>query len=261
MRPNQIRTAATAVGTALATLAVAGIEPVSSGAAAAPSQSAQAEYNAAIKAAAKNGVHFDSTATQAGVTLTATGDTGKTSGSQTLTVKSNKISEHMSALVVGGTGYVNGNAAALNRVIGLTNAQSSKYAGKWLSFPTSKSALGELVNGLLNSQVASELQMAGPFSYGPATTVNGVHVLAINGSASTESGTKVPLVLYVSSTGAPLPVEEVTNPKGSGGSSAIHGTVTFSQWGEATNERAPAHAVSLLKLVPASSSATTAPAG
>ena len=206
-------------------------------------------------------MHFVSTATQQGVTLTASGDTGKTNGQQTITVKGDKVTEHMSALVLGGTGYVNGNAAALHGIIGLTDTQSSKYAARWLSFPTANSALGELVSGLLNSEVATELRMTGPFTRGAPTTIDGVHVLAIDGFASTESGHNVRVVLYVPSTGTPLPVEEVTNPKASGGSSAIKGTVTFTSWGEVPNVQAPAHTLSLLKLVPASSSATTSPTG
>ena len=42
-----------------------------------------------------------------------TGDAGSTSGAQTLVVKNKSITERMSAKVVGSTGYVNGNEAAL----------------------------------------------------------------------------------------------------------------------------------------------------
>ena len=218
---------------------------------------------AAIKAVGTKGVHFESTALQSGISLTVVGDTGATSGAQQLTVKKGSTTEHMSAVVVGSTGYIKGNAAALHNVIGLTSAQSSKYANQWLSFPTSNTSLEELVSGLLNSQVSSELQMSGPFTYGTATTVHGQAALVVRGSVSTESGSKVPTVLYVPATGAPLPIEEVTNPGKSSGSSDIHGTVTFSKWGEATSEKAPTHSVSLLKLVPPTSGATstTAPAG
>ena len=45
---------------------------------------------------------------------------------------------------------------------------------------------------------------------------------------------------------------------GGGGTSAIHGVVTFSNWGENKSQSAPAGAFSLLKLVPASSSSSTA---
>jgi hypothetical protein len=260
IRPNQTRLAATAASIAVVALTAVGTGPASAAGTGESNQSAQAEYEAAIKATAGLGVQFVSSATQQGVTLTASGDTGRTSGTQTITVKGDKVTEHMAASVLGSTGYVDGNAAALHRIIGLTDAQSSKYAGRWLSFPTTNSALGELVSGLLNSDVATELQMTGPFARGGATTVNGVSVSAIDGFAGTESGHKVPVVLYVPATGTPLPVEEVTNPKASGGSSTIHGTVAFTQWGEVPHVSAPAHALSLLKLVPASSS-TTAPAG
>ena len=81
----------------------------------------------------------------------------------------------------------------------------------------------------------------------------GQKATAIKGSVATQSGGKVPVVLYVPASGTPLPIEEVTNAGSSGGSSAIHGTVTFSHWGENKSQAAPTHTTSLLKLVPASS--------
>src|SRR5258708_3032823 len=82
---------------------------------------------------------------------------------------------------------------ALPSVIGLPNAQARKSAGTWLSFPTANSALAQLVSGLLNAQVASELHMSGPYSYGKAATVDGQHALALRGTVSTQSGSKVPV--------------------------------------------------------------------
>jgi hypothetical protein len=260
MRPIVRRNAAalTAGGTALAALAVLAAGP---GTAAAGTPSAQSEYQAVLKAVGKQGVHFSSVASQSGVSIHVDGDTGTTTGAQILTLKKGSLSEQVTAMVVGSTGYVKANAAALHNVIGLTNAQSHKYAGTWLSFPTTNSALGQLVGGLLNSQVASELQMNGPYSYGTATTVNGQKALAVHGSVSTQGGTKVPEILYVAATGMPLPIEEVTNPKDAGGSSAIHGTVTFSHWGETTTKTAPRTSVSLLKLVPGATSGATSTTG
>jgi hypothetical protein len=253
-RPIHVRNAAIAVA-GIGALAAFAVLPPTAGAATTPS--AQAEYQAAIKAAGTQGVHFASSATQGGVSIEVDGDTGVTSGAQTLTVKKGSLAEHVSAKVVGSTGYVQGNATALQNVIGLTKAQSKKYAGTWLSFPTSNSALGELVSGLLNSQVTTELQMSGPYSYGSATTVQGQHVEAVRGSVSTQSGSKVPVVLYVPSSGSPVPIEEVTNPGKTGGSTAIHGVVVFTKWGEKTSESAPGTSVSLLKLVPATTSGAT----
>ncbi len=260
MRLPTIRIAAAAAvvaGSGLGALGALTAGPSPAADAASSGQSAQAEYNAALKAVGTKGVHFDSTALQGGVGLTVVGDTGTTSGGQTLTVKNGKTTEHMAAVVVGSTGYVDANAAALHNVIGLSSSQSSKYAGKWLSFPTSNSSLSELVGGLLDSQVATELHMSGPYTFGAATTVHGQHVLVVRGHVSSQSGSAVPVSLYVPSTGSPLPIEEVTNPGTSGGSSSIHGTVTFSKWGESISQKAPAHSESLLKIVPPTSGATT----
>ena len=259
LRPTPARTAAVAAGLAAAALALAAAPPATpANAAATPSTTASAEYQAALKAVGTQGVHFTSTAKQSGVTLDVTGDAGNTSGAQTLVVKNKNLTEKMDARVVGSTGYVNGNAAALQHVIGLTKAQSSKYAGKWLSFPTSNSGLDELVGGLVSSQVSKEIEIGAPYSYGTPATVGGQHALAIKGAVADENGDKVPVVLYVPASGKPLPIEEVTNAGTSGGASAIHGTVTFSHWGENISQAVPTPTTSLLKLVPASSSSSTA---
>ncbi len=193
--------------------------------------SAGTEYAAAIKAARAKGVHFVSIATEGGTTIHVVGDTGLTSGAQTITVKRGSVVEHVHAVVVGATGYVNGNNAALRNVIGLTPAQSSKYAGRWMSFPTSNTALDSLVGGLLDKDVASELQMHGPYTYAPSTTIGGQRAIGIRGSVPSQSGKAEPQVLYIPASGAALPMEEVTNPGQAKGSSAIHGTVSFSSLG------------------------------
>jgi hypothetical protein len=270
LRHSTARTAAVATGlaaaAALALAAPAGAAGTTTTTAAAGtttttsagSAAATAKYNAALKAVGVKGVHFSSVAKQSGAELDVSGDAGKTSGAQTLVVKSSKATERMSALVVGATGYVKGNEAALANVIGLTKAESTKYANKWLSFPTSNQGLGELVGGLLSSQVAKELEIGGPYTLGQSATVAGQSATAINGAVANDNGGKVPVVLYVPSSGTPLPIQEVTNAGSSGGSSAIHGVVTFSHWGENKSQTAPTNAFSLLKLVPASSGSTTA---
>jgi hypothetical protein len=219
---------------------------------------AGAEYQAALKAARGKSVHFASSATENGTTINVAGDAGTTSGEQTITVRKGSVVEHVHVVRVGAAGYVNGNNAALHNVIGLTPAQSSKYAGHWLSFPASNTALDALISGLLIKDVSSELQMHGPFSYVPNATIGGQAALGIRGIVPSESGQGVRQVLYVPASGAALPMEEVTNPGLPKGSSAIHGIVTFSMWGEKKTPATPRHSVSLLKVVhvPASGSST-----
>jgi len=53
------------------------------------------------------------------------------------------------------------------------------------------------VGGLLSSQVATELEIGGPYSYGKAVAVAGQQTTAIKGSVATQNGGKVPVVLYI----------------------------------------------------------------
>jgi len=156
----------------------------------------------------------------------------------------------LSVVLIGKTGYVRGNVSALESVLGLTAAQSSSYENRWLSFPTSTGSLSELVSGLLDSEVAPELEMTGPYTFGGTKVIGGHLTQAIKGTAASSSGTKVPIVLYVESSGTPRPVQEITNPNAK--SSDIRATVTFSNWGEVTHPVAPARSVPLVPLLPAS---------
>ena len=210
---------------------------------------AKAKYQAALKAAAQN-VHYVSRATEHGITLEVVGDTGKTSGSQVIEVQNGSITEELAVVLIGSTGFLRGNQSALEKVVGLTTAQSSTYMHKWLSFPTSNGSLSELVSGLRDSEVAPELAMTGPYTLGGTKVIAGQLTQAIWGTAATSSGTKVPIVLYVASTGPPRPVREITNPNAK--SSAIQGTVTFSDWGQTTHPVTPATSIPLVPLLPAS---------
>jgi len=211
--------------------------------------SAKSEYLAALEAAGAQSVHFVSRATEPGSLLEVIGDSGKTSGSQAIEVRRGAMAETLTVVLVGSTGYVKGNAAALLHLLGLTAGQSASYSNRWLSFPTSLTALTELVSPLRDSEVASELEMSGPYTFGGTKMIGGHEAQAIDGTAATSSGTKIPIVLYVDAVGTPRPVEQVTNPTARSG--AIKGTITFADWGEKTDPRAPSNSVSLMPLIPA----------
>jgi hypothetical protein len=237
-------------GTVAATLAAAAAGVAATSGSATAAVVAKSKYHPAIKAAAAQNVHYVSTATEQGISLEVVADTGKTSGSQTLEVQKGSTTEELSVVLIGKTGYVRGNVSALESVLGLTAAQSSSYENRWLSFPTSTGSLSELVSGLLDSEVAPELEMTGPYTFGGTKVIGGHLTQAIKGTAASSSGTKVPIVLYVESSGTPRPVQEITNPNAK--SSDIRATVTFSNWGEVTHPVAPARSVPLVPLLPAS---------
>ena len=242
----------TTMALAGSSLVVVAVGVIGRAASAGATITAQAEYQNAEKLVGKLGVHFSSSATQGTMSVQAEGDTGTTTGTERLSFVSPALTAHMTVLVIGSTGYLNGDATALHRLIGLGTTQSSKAANKWLSFPTSDKGLGQLVNGLLDSQVSREITMNGPYRYGSPSVLAGQHALAIEGSVTNSDGTKVPTVLYVPSQGRPLPLAEVTNPGHRG--SSLHGTVDFSNWGEVVSQQKPAHTVSLLSLAPSGQS-------
>jgi hypothetical protein len=212
--------------------------------------SAESEYQAALKAATAQNVHFVSRTIEQGERVDEVGDTGRSSGSLLVDVQSGAPTQRLSIILVGSKGYVEGNDPAMEKILGLTTAQATEYANRWLSFPTSDASLNVLVSGLLTSHIASEIQMSGPYTFGKTKVIAGHDTQAIMGEAPTSSGTKVPIVLYVESSGTPRPVEEITEPSAKG--SSISGSVIFSQWGEKTDPVAPTKSVALIPLLNAS---------
>jgi hypothetical protein len=118
-----------------------------------------------------------------------------------------------------------------------------------LSFPTGNQQLDALVSGLRNKDVAAELKMSGPFSFGPATTIGGQAAQAVKGFISDSTGKKVATTLYVQTGSTPRPLQEVTTS--TPGKTSVAGSVTFSNWGQQTHVSKPSHSVSLLSLAPA----------
>ena len=149
---------------------------------------AQATYKAALAYAATQNVHYVSKATQGAAVLSVTGDTSPTAGTQSLIVKSTAATETLTTALIGKTGYVRGNGAGLAHILGLTAAEATTYTNKWLSFPTGNQQLDALVSGLRNKDVAAELKMSGPFSFGPATTIGGQAAQAVQGFISDSTG-------------------------------------------------------------------------
>jgi hypothetical protein len=152
-------------------------------------------------------------------------------------------------VLVGSTGYLRGNGAALEGILKIDAAQSIAHANQWLSFSARDASFQPYVTGMRDADVATEFAMRGPYTFGGTKSISGNETRAIVGNEPTSQGTRIPIVLYVDANGAPRPVEEVTNP--SARSSSVEGEVTFSKWGERVNPRAPTASVPLASLDPA----------
>jgi hypothetical protein len=210
---------------------------------------AQSTYKAALTYAATQNVHYVSRATQGTAVLQVSGDTGPTSGAQTLSVKKGSTLETLDVRLIGKTGYLRGNSTGLTQILGLTAPQATTYAKKWLSFPTGNQTLDQLVSGLRNKDVATELKLSGPYSFGGTKTIDGHAAQAIRGFSSDSANKKVATTLYVETGSTPRPLQEVASP--GNGTTAVNGSVTFSNWGQQSHVAKPSHAVSLLSLAPA----------
>jgi hypothetical protein len=154
--------------------------------------SAKTVYQAALKAAASENVHFVSKATEQGISLEVIGDTGKTMGSQVLEVLSGSTTEELAVVLIGSTGYIRGNQSALEKIVGLTAAQSNTYTNKWLSFPTSNTALAELVTDCATRTSRRSWQMTGPYTMGGTKTIAGHATQAIKGPHPRPRGRRSP---------------------------------------------------------------------
>lgn len=221
------------VGFLVATLSLAA--PV---AASGSAPSASTLYREAIATTRSWSVHYASVSTQSKSTLAENGDAGPASGSQTVLMGMGSIS----ILVIGGISYVKGNAGGLQSLAGLSAAQAAGTAGQWIEFATGNAAFAPVVAGVRSHDVAQELALKGPLSFGHPRTLDGSAVDAIEGSQTMEHKT-VHVVLYVRATGTHVPVEEDSvNAKGLP-TGAEH--VTYSNWGEIVRPEAPQATISI----------------
>lgn len=137
---------------------------------------------------------------------------------------------------VGKTDYVSANKAFWTANGGAAAAQL--FGSQWVSGPASSSTFSGFASLLSMSQVTSQFANTSGTSItkGATSTINGQKVIAISTKGGAFEDT-----LYVATTGTPYIVRVVT--AGSSG-----GTVTFTNYNQPVNAKAPAKSVDLSKL-------------
>src|ERR1019366_1043175 len=99
------------------------------------------------------------------------------------------------------------------------------------------------VVGVRSHDVAQEVAMQGPFSFGPSRSLDGHKVDALRGTQKLQGAKKMDAVLYVRASGRHLLIEEDTVGSQGEPNGAEH--IVFSKWGELVRPQAPDAAVRL----------------
>jgi len=166
-------------------------------------------------------------------------DSGADAGRQVWTIDGN---EHGTVLVVGGVGYIKGNAAALTGFFGFPTGLATRLVGRWISFHPGDSAGGTnyqaVTSAVTLASVADELRLTGPLTLTAPTVAAGQPVVGVHGRVpGHDNPPGSTLTLYVASRGHPLPVTFQTK------AAVGQATYRFSRWGEALHLTAPPNSI------------------
>jgi hypothetical protein len=212
----------------------------------------------AIAAAKKAGtVHFRLLGTESGKTETIIGDASDTDGREIITAGTIKIQ----ALVIAGAAYIEGNAGGLEDQVGLSTADATTYAGKWISIATTDTPYKSLTAAVTLASTLAELQPKAPLAFTAATTKASHPVIGVKGGlpGSPASGTSGTATLYVATSGPGIPVVFSAQESNSGSKESDVGT--FSNWGKPLHLVAPTNTVPFASLPAPTTPSTTTPAG
>jgi len=205
--------------------------------------SAVALYQQAWSTTKSWSVHYESDSNVGNVPFLTSGDTGPASGSQEVLTKSGTTTVNAQILVIGGLTYLNGNAGALEVMIGLTPAQAVATTGKWFVFSTTNHAFAAIVDGVRSRDVAGEVAVQGPYSLAAPRTLDGYRVIPIYGTQKLKGLKRMHVVLYVQATGKHHLVEEDTINAHQVADGVLR--ITFSKWGESVRPKAPTASITL----------------
>lgn len=243
--PTAVATLVVALLTPLGTVGSAGATPRSLPASIVNLSARQIANIALASARAKGTCTNVSSGASVGLSFGATTESASNSAEQT--IHFNAASAE--ARLVAGTAYVKMNAKFIELDFGRSAPQ---LASRWISLTRSDAAYRDVVTGMLLPSVLSQVLPAGTLSKSKPTTLFGVGVIAISGSANARLGlTSSKQTMFVSTSAPFLPVALDAAGRSRGIPTTL--TVTFSHWGQGLHVAAPASALPI--------SATTLAAG
>ena len=171
---------------------------------------------------------------QAGnVVVASSADVNGNSGSQWLTVQLGKQSGTIHIIFINGIAYVQGQALGLEVNLGLTSAQATHYAGKWIAVTKGDKAYASTADGLTLASIVHDVTPRGPLEL-VKKTLHGKRVFALEAVGGPEQA-PVFRVLVAPGRGKWLPIEASSiNP-----ARALSTHTEFGKWNEPVNVHAP----------------------
>ncbi|MGA3352055.1 MAG: hypothetical protein ABSD85_02575 [Acidimicrobiales bacterium] len=183
--------------------------------------------------------HFVEVASTTQSKVSIVGDVGTSSGEQHITVSESGQSGHVTLLLADKTAYFTGDLFGLEGFTGMSKADASPLAGKWIAVPSTNTNFAALSASLAVKTAAAQLvRLTGTLTRGDVSTELGHKAVSVRAAQTTKAGS-LALTMYVATTGAALPIRVEGTTQATGGTGRTI-TATFSEWGEAVNLRAPA---------------------
>ena len=206
-------------------------------ASAAASATPAALYHEAMATTKGWTVHYVSTSTSSKVPFLETGDAGPASGTQSIRVGAGATLDTATLIVIGDLTYIRGNELAMEDLTGLSAPEATTTMGHWVLFSSNNPAFAQVVVGVRSNDVAQEVALQGPYTFGRSRSLNGYKVDALRGTQKLQGTKRTDAVLYVRASGRHLIVEEDTVDSQGKPTGAEH--IVFSKWGETVRPTAP----------------------
>lgn len=182
---------------------------------------------AMVAAALEKSVHYVSASNLAGNSETIVGDAGLGRGIQRITFTKGGTTGHVTVLVVGQKAFVRGDAFTLTNFLGLTSAQTARYANRWFFVQGPSRTYAVVAEAVEYRSFVRDLLMRDPLTFAPQTSFHGRHATGIR------SKTKDATIDLFIGDGLPVPLGQVVH--------RAQGTVTttLSHWNEDVSLSAP----------------------
>jgi hypothetical protein len=192
-------------------------------------------------ARSQHSVHYISVSSAPGHRLRLVADVGAKEGIERAILTDHGQTGPAAVIVSGGSAYLRGNAFTLRVYFGFTKAQATKYAGKWISVPSSNPGYATVSAGVTFPSYLSQLFQ--PLTKLSLVTAGGL--IGVHGMAPGQTGATVSAAIFAPAHGEPLPVKQTAKSSGNLGA----GVVTMSNWGEAVHVPAPRDVVPVKTVV------------